>query len=183
MRYRRDRTQGGCYFFTLVTMDRQPLLTLPENLERLQQGFHFENQRRSFQIDGLIVLPDHLHCILKLPENDDNYLVRITNIKKYFSMGCKGISAEVTSSRRAKGEKPVWQRRYWEHRIRDQEDWKRHMDYIHYNPVKHGYVQSPLDWSSSTLKDCISKGWYPENWGESIDSERMKDFKIPGNYE
>ena len=75
MRYRRDRTLGGCYFFTLVTMDRQPLLTLPENLERLQQGFHFENQRRSFQIDGLIVLPDHLHCILNLPENDDNYPV------------------------------------------------------------------------------------------------------------
>ena len=134
MRYRRDRTPGGCYFFTLVTMDRQPLLTLPENLERLQQSFHLENQRRSFQIDGLIVLPDHLHCILKLPENDDNYPVRITNIKKFFSMGCKGISAEVTPSRKAKGEKPVWQRRYWEHRIRDQEDWRRHMDYIHYNP-------------------------------------------------
>ena len=112
MRYRRDRTPGGCYFFTLVTMDRQPLLTLPENLERLQQGFHLEYQRRSFQIDGLIVLPDHLHCILKLPENDDNYPTRITNIKKFFSMGCKGISAEVTPSRRAKGEKPVWQRRY-----------------------------------------------------------------------
>ena len=101
MRYRRDRTPGGCYFFTLVTMDRQPLLTLPENLERLQQGFHFENQRRSFQIDELIVLPDHLHCILKLPENDDNYPVRITNIKKYFSMGCKGILAEINPSRRA----------------------------------------------------------------------------------
>ena len=86
----------------MVTVDRQPLLTLPENLERLQQGFHFENQRRSFQIDGLIVLPDHLHCILKLPENDDNYPVRITNIKKFFSMGCKGISAEVTPSRRAR---------------------------------------------------------------------------------
>ena len=105
MRYRRDRTPGGCYFFTLETMDRQPLLTLPENLERLQQSFHLENQRRSFQIDGLIVLPDHLHCILKLPENDDNYPVRITNIKKFFSMGCKGISAEVTPSRGAKGEK------------------------------------------------------------------------------
>ena len=145
--------------------------------------FSFRKPTAFFQIDGLILLPDHLHCILKLPENDDNYPVRIANIKKFFSMGCKGNSAEVTPSRWAKGEKPVWQRRYWEHRIRDQEDWKRHMDYIHYNPVKHGYVQSPLDWSSSTLKDCISKGWYPENWGESIDSERMKDFKIPGNYE
>jgi len=146
MHYRRDKTAGGCYFFTLVTEHRQTLLTLPDNVARLREAFRREKQRNPFTLDAVVVLPEHIHCIMTLPEGDTDYSGRLSRIKRYFSVGCTGVTKPGSSSREMKRERPVWQRRFWEHLIRNDEDWRRHMDYIHYNPVKHGLVTSPWEW-------------------------------------
>ncbi len=164
MRYRRDR-QSNCYFFTVVTEGRQSLLVLPANVDRLREAFRREKAAYPFELDAVVILPDHLHCLWKLPEGDTDYSGRWARIKCYFSVGCSGASAEPSASRRAKREHAVWQRRFWEHRIRDEEDWRRHMDYIHYNPVRHGYVADPWLWPHSSLRRCAARSLYPEGWG------------------
>ena len=168
MRYRRDK-EAHHYFFTLVTEQRQPLLTLPENIDRLRTAFRREMTSHPFEMDAVVILPDHLHCLWLLPENDTDYSKRWARIKRYFSVGCIGVTLSTSASRIAKRERPVWQRRFWEHRIRDEEDWRRHMDYIHYNPVKHGHATSPWDWPHSSLRQCAARGWYPENWSIAFD--------------
>jgi len=161
--YRRDRNSSH-YFFTLVTEQRQPLLTLPDNIVRLRTAFHREKSAHPFEMDAAVVLPDHLHCLWQLPDGDTDYSGRWARIKRYFSIGCIGPTLANSASRSAKRERPIWQRRFWEHRIRDEEDWRRHMDYIHYNPVKHGHATDPWTWPYSSLKQCAARGWYPENW-------------------
>ncbi|MBN2107131.1 MAG: transposase [Deltaproteobacteria bacterium] len=165
MRYRRERMAGGCYFFTVVTHNRLPILTLPENIDRLRQSLRREKQRNSFEIDAMVVLPEHLHCLWRLPEEDTDYSGRWNRIKRYFSKGCSVVCPTVSASRLAKREYAVWQRRFWEHRIRDDRDWRTHMDYIHYNPVKHGYAGSPAEWPYGSFKQCIERGLYEPNWG------------------
>ena len=103
-------------------------------------------------------MPDHLHCLWRLPEGDNDFSTRWRLIKRYFAVG---MDTAVNNRR----EKAVWQRRYWEHLIRDEEDWLRHMDYIHYNPVKHGYVTAPANWPHSSFQQAVLKGWYPADWG------------------
>ncbi len=174
MRYRRDK-EAHHYFFTLVTEQRQPLLTLPENIDLLRTAFQREKTAHPFEMDAVVILPDHLHCLWLLPENDTDYSKRWARIKRYFSTGCTGITLIPSASRLAKRERPVWQRRFWEHRIRDEEDWRRHMDYIHYNPVKHGHAASPWDWPHSSLRQCAARGWYPENWSVAPD---MKEIEV-----
>jgi putative transposase len=111
-------------------------------------------------MDAIVVLPNHLHCIWILPEGDNDFSVRWRLIKRYFSIG---INVPLTK----RGEKKVWQRRFWEHLIRDEKDWQRHMDYIHYNPVKHGFVESPIEWPHSSLETAVKQGLYERNWGGS----------------
>ena len=166
MRYRRNITNGGCYFFTLVTERRQSLLTLPGNMERLREAFRRERQRHPFTLDAVVVLPEHLHILMTLPEGDSDYAGRLLRIKRYFSAGCTGVTIPLSPSRERKRECPVWQRRFWEHLIRDDDDWRRHMDYIHYNPVKHGLAASPWAWPHSSLLRCAERGWYEPGWGE-----------------
>ena len=166
MHYRRDQG-GGHYFFTLVTEKRQPLLTLPDNINRLREAFRREKIAHPFDLDAVVVLPDHLHCLWQLPEGDSDFSGRWARIKRYFSIGCVGVVLVSNASRLAKREKAVWQRRFWEHRIRDEADWRRHMDYIHYNPVKHGHVSDPWAWPHSSLRQCAARGWYAEGWGAS----------------
>ncbi|MDO8990419.1 MAG: transposase [Sideroxyarcus sp.] len=163
MHYRRDKS-AHCYFFTLVTERRQPLLTLPDNIERLRAAFRREKSTHPFGMDAVVILPDHLHCIWQLPNDDTDYSGRWARIKRYFSVGCAGAILPNSESRSAKRERPIWQRRFWEHRIRDDDDWKRHMDYIHFNPVKHGHANDPWTWPYSSLQQCAARGWYPENW-------------------
>jgi len=165
MHYRRDRMAGGCYFFTVVTYNRQPVLTMPDNIDRLRESLRREIQRHPFEIDAMVVLPEHLHCLWRLPVGDTDYSGRWNRIKRYFSIGCCGVSASVTKSRESKREHAVWQRRFWEHRISDDEDWRRHMDYIHDNPVKHGHAQSPCEWPHSSCNRCVESGLYETNWG------------------
>ncbi|MDP2788113.1 MAG: transposase [Pseudomonadota bacterium] len=166
MHYRRDK-EGHHYFFTLVTEQRQPLLTLPENIDRLREAFRREKAKHPFEIEAVVILPEHLHCLWLLPEGDADFSGRWARIKRYFSIGCVGATLAGNPSRLAKREKPVWQRRFWEHRIRDEADWRRHLDYIHYNPVKHGHVNDPWAWPHSSLRKCAARGWYPEGWGAS----------------
>ena len=111
---------------------------------------------RPFAMDAIVVLPDHLHCIWKLPEGDDDYSGRWREIKKY-----------VTGRIRKDAKEKIWQPRFWEHYLRDMDDWRRHMDYIHYNPVKHGLVDTPGDWAHSSFHKAVGKGWYEPDWGGS----------------
>ena len=136
MKYRRWHVNGGIYFFTVVTENRRPILI--ENINILRESFKQVKSKSPFSIEAIVILPDHLHTIWKLPENDMDYSKRWMLIKKGFSSQMPGFS--VGSSKAKKREKGIWQRRYWEHVIRDEKDLKNHFDYIHYNPVKHGLV-------------------------------------------
>ena len=156
MHYRRVYQSGARYFFTVVTENRQALLI--ENIERLRAAFRLGMSRYPFEIEAIVVLPDHIHTIWRLPEGDADFSKRWMVIKRKFSAGLQ--SAVVSDSKLKKREKGIWQRRFWEHCIRNEEDWRRHIDYIHFNPVKHGYVSNPQDWPYSSFNQAIRKGWY-----------------------
>jgi putative transposase len=163
MDYRRCYQPGGCYFFTVVTHNRQPILTQPDNIARLRRVFRLVRESRPFHIDAIVILPDHLHTVWRLPEDDADFSTRWRMIKHDFSIAIKADA--INHSQQRKGEKSIWQRRYWEHTLRDETDWRRHIDYIHYNPVRHGYVTTPSAWPYSSFKQAAAKGWYAAGWG------------------
>lgn len=166
MRYRRAKIAGGTYFFTLVTYQRQPFLTQSENIEQLRTAFRTIRAKHPFDIDAIVILPDHLHCLLTLPAEDFDYSTRWRLIKGHFSRHCQiSPSQFVSPSRQKKQEKTIWQRRFWEHYIRNEEDFKRHFDYIHFNPVKHGLVDTVKDWEYSSFHRCVAEGIYSKDWG------------------
>jgi putative transposase len=139
MQYRRARIKGGTYFFTVNTHNKRTLFNDPENTELLRKTFRRVKKLHPFKIDAFILLPDHLHCIWTLPEGDKDYATRWRLIKTFFTKRCKDHCKQIQSeSRTKKKEQAIWQRRYWEHLIRDEDDFKKHVEYIHYNPVKHG---------------------------------------------
>jgi putative transposase len=163
--YRRNRIPGGTYFFTVNLLDRQSRLLI-EHITELRQAVRITKRQQPFHIDAWVVLPDHLHCIWTLPPNDDNYSNRWRSIKKTFS---KSISkteylSDVMIKRHERG---VWQRRFWEHTITNENDYAAHMDYIHYNPVKHGWVKSVKEWPYSTFHQMVKKSIYPLDWASS----------------
>jgi len=159
--YRRAYQTGGCYFFPVVTHARQPILTQAAIIERLREAFRRTMRAQPFELDAIVVLPDHLHCVWQLSEGDHDFSSRWRAIKHYASTG-------VVSPVNARGEKQIWQRRFWEHLIDDEQDWRRHIDYIHYNPVKHGYVAKPVDWPHSSFEKAVKAGWYDEHWGQQL---------------
>lgn len=163
--YRRNRIPGGTYFFTVNLFDRQSRL-LVDHINEFREAVRITRQRRWFYIDAWVVLPEHLHCIWTLPPDDDNYPDRWRSIKKAFS---KSISkTEYLSDIRIKRhERGIWQRRFWEHTITDELDYVAHMDYIHYNPVKHGWVKTVKEWPYSTFHQMVKKGIYPLDWANS----------------
>ncbi|RJQ78923.1 MAG: transposase, partial [Desulfobacteraceae bacterium] len=167
MQYRRLYRKGGVYFFTVVTHDRKKILTQPSAIERLRQSFRHVMQTRPFVLEAIAVLPDHLHCIWHMPEDDADFSTRWMLIKRHFSI-------HFGSSGNPRREKQIWQRRFWEHCIRDEEDRQRHLDYIHYNPVKHGYAMRPADWEHSSFLRMAEQGLYPKNWGMSV-PQTIKD--------
>lgn len=156
--YRRLYVPGGTYFFTVVTYRRQPIFADGQKVEWLRQAFQTVKAKRPFDLLAAVVLPDHLHCILRLPENDRNFSSRWQMIKTAFS---RHIPTQV----RKDGAKTIWQPRFFEHCIRDEDDFRKHLDYIHYNPVKHGLADTPAAWPHSSFLRFVSKGWYPANWG------------------
>jgi putative transposase len=131
----------------------------------LRAAFRDARRQRAFTIDAMVVLPDHLHAIWTLPPDDDDYAGRWRSIKSRFSHAV--AQAETAIRRNPKGEYKLWQRRYWEHTIRDGNDLARHVDYIHYNPVKHGHTASPVEWPFSSFHRYVKQGLYAADWGST----------------
>ena len=180
--YRRAKTKGGTYFFTVVTYHRKRFLCDEPVRTALREAIHATQAACPFTIDGWALLPDHLHCIWTLPEGDGDFSKRWAMIKRLVSKRCGHLhpAAAMTSSKRKRNESTVWQRRFWEHMIRDEGDYMRHMDYLHYNPVKHGLVQAVKDWPFSTFHRYVREGVYPEVWGGVRDGEVEGGFGEPG---
>ena len=160
--YRRNYVDGGSYFFTVNLTDRRSRL-LTDNIGLLRAAFRYTRARHPFSVDAIVVLPDHLHAIWTLPPGDADYALRWRLIKTYFSRGL-AAGERRSKSRTAKGERGIWQRRYWEHTLRDERDSARHTDYIHINPVKHGHVQRVTDWPYSSFHRFVRRGIYPAGW-------------------
>ena len=170
MIYRRTKIEGGTYFFTLVTYNRRPFLCQPDNAELLRQALRYTMQRHPMEIDAFVLLPDHLHSIWTLPDEDHDFSMRWRLIKSYFSRYCEHTYPSVVSrSRQNKQERAFWQRRFWEHMIRDDQDFINHVEYIHYNPVKHGLVAAPKEWQYSSFHRYVQAGLYDEMWGTGVE--------------
>jgi putative transposase len=160
--YRRNRVAGGTYFFTIALHDRGST-ALIDYIDHLRNAFQQAQEQQSFVIDAMVVMPDHLHSIWTLPPNDADYPGRWRSIKSHFSRELAKADVALIKDRR--GEYNLWQKRYWEHTIRDETDMTRHVDYVHYNPVKHGYVTSLSDWPYSSFHRFVKAGIYPADWG------------------
>lgn len=166
--YCRAQSPGGSYFFTVVTYRRQPLLTRPESRRILREAIRQAQQRMPFTIDAWVLLPEHLHCIWTLPQGDSDFSKRWGLIKAGFSKAARELFRQelwINTSKAKQRESTVWQRRFWEHQLRDQADFNRHVDYVHWNPVKHGLVAHAVDWPYSTFHRYVAKGIYPADWG------------------
>ena len=160
--YRRNFLAGGTYFFTVNLAGRRRAL-LTEHIGLLRASFRVVRARHPFMIEAAVILPDHLHMVWTLPESDSNFSGRWRLIKSAFSHSL--LRGEpVSASRSAKGERGIWQRRYWEHKVRDEDDFVRHLDYIHFNPVKHGHVARVHDWPHSSFHRWVRLGAYPKDW-------------------
>ena len=162
MKYRRTVVSGGTYFFTVNLADRQSEL-LVDNVASLRASVTHVMQRHPFRIDAWVVLPDHLHAVWSLPHDDDDYALRWMLIKSGFSRSIvKG--ERISTSRKSKRERGIWQRRYWEHLIRDEDDLARHVDYVHINPVKHGHAEKATDWPWSSIQRYVRAGIVSSEW-------------------
>jgi putative transposase len=160
--YRRSPISGGVFFFTVNLAERR-LHLLTDHIDLLRRAFRETQSRHPFTIEAIVVLPDHLHAIWSLPDGDADFATRWRLIKSSFSRGLS-TGEPVSISRKQKGERGIWQRRYWEHALRDEADLARHVDYIHYNPVKHGHVTRVRDWRHSSFHRMVRLGIYPEDW-------------------
>ena len=163
MRYRRSLIPGCTFFFTVNLADRQRDL-LTAHIDTLRGVTRLIRQRHPFEIVAMVVLPDHLHAIWRLPQGDADYPKRWSLIKAGFARRIPKTEA-IRASRVAKRERGIWQRRYWEHQIRDDTDLTRHVDYVHFNPVKHGYVDRAAEWPFSSIHRFVREGKVLETWG------------------
>ena len=168
--YRRWYQPGGTYFFTVVTCRRWKLFRDPNARGLLGTVIRQVAQERPFDTLAIVLLWDHLHCVWSLPRGDFDYSPRWKEIKDRFTeawIDTGGRELPVTRSQRLRGHRGIWQRRFWEHSIRDEADLERCCDYIHYNPVKHGYVRRPWNWQWSSFRRFVRSGEYPPDWGRS----------------
>ena len=167
MRYRRAFVAGGSFFFTLVTEKRRPLFASAEAVDVLRCAFRSVHSTRPFALNAIVVLPDHLHCIWTLPPGDADFATRWRLIKTWFTKHCDPALRPIPNGMQTRRqEQALWQHRYWEHMLRDEADFERHVEYIHYNPVKHGYVVSPLEWPHSSFRRYVETGVYEAGWGQ-----------------
>jgi putative transposase len=165
--YRRATVDGGTFFVTVVTYRRRRFLTDPEPRQWLRKAIETTRADHPFDIDAWVLLPDHLHCLWTLPQGDADYATRWVLIKGRFTKQAKALFQRedwVTESKRKHREGTVWQRRFWEHSIRDERDFEAHLSYIHFNPVKHGLVERVADWPFSTFRRYVQAGVYPMDW-------------------
>ena len=163
VQYRRSRTSGGTYFFTVNLRDRSSS-HLVTHINHLRDAFHDTQQQQPFKIMATVVLPEHLHMVMRLPPNDCDYPKRWQAIKSRFTRMLVKNGVNIIKNNR--GEYNLWQRRYWEHEIRNDCDLQRHVDYIHFNPVKHGHVERVIDWPHSSFHRYVRMGILKENWSD-----------------
>jgi putative transposase len=176
--YRRNRVPGGTFFFTVNLLDRRANL-LVRHVDVLRKAVRQTRLRAPFRIDAWVVLPDHMHCLWTpafrrgrlLPDGDADFPGRWRAIKIAFSKSLP-IGEPRSSVMTSRGECGIWQRRYWEYTIRDDQDLATHMDYTHFNPVKHGLVEHPADWPHSSFHRCVAGGLYPVSWRAAAASHK-----------
>jgi putative transposase len=165
--YRRAHVPGGAFFFTVVTHRRRRLFH--DEANRILLGDVIRDIQRdwSFDINAIVLLPDHLHTIWTLPRGDHDYSGRWSVIKRNFTtrfLARGGRDAAVSAGKTRERRRGIWQRRFWEHAISDEDDFQVHFDYIHYNPVKHKLVNCPCDWKPSSIHRWVKAGVYPVDW-------------------
>jgi putative transposase len=167
--YRRNYAPGGTYFFTVNLQDRGSRLLVSE-IELLRAAVRRVRQDAPFLVDAWVVLPDHMHCLWTLPDGDADFSARWRAIKKRFSWALPSIEMR-SDVNRSRGERAIWQRRFWEHTIRDARDHAAHLDYIHFNPVKHGLAESAANWPFSSFHRAVRHGQYPADWRAPVDCD------------
>ncbi len=168
--YRRWFVQGGTYFFTVVTCHRYPLFCDPSARRLLGEAIRQAQIDRPFELFAIVLLWDHLHCIWNLPPGDTDYPSRWKAIKDRFTtdwLDLGGHEEQVTDSQKSRGHRGIWQRRYHEHVVRDEDDLEKHFDYTHFNPVKHEYVKRVVDWPWSSFHRYVKSGHYAADWGST----------------
>ena len=175
--YRRNRVPGATYFFTVTLRDRRSGLLVTQ-IDALREAVREVRRQSPFRIDAWVVLPDHMHCLWTLPEGDSDFPDRWRRIKAALSKSLP----DAEEAKLRKGERGVWQRGYWEHTIRDDRDYAAHMDYIHFNPVKHGLAHDPGDWPFSSFRHCVAAGLYPAGWlgggAEPVETGERKSTEL-----
>ncbi|MFO0801776.1 MAG: transposase [Gemmataceae bacterium] len=172
--YRRIYVPGGTYFFTIVTEGRQPRFAEAKNRAKLRVAMKSVLNERPVLIQAMVLLPDHMHTIWTLPEGDRDYSSRLGQIKERFTrefLQAGGREVAISASRRKHRERLIWQRRFWEHTVRDESDFARCFDYIHWNPVKHGLVTRVSDYPWSSFHRYVRNGWYDRHWGDAEASD------------
>ena len=170
VRYRRNFVPGGTYFFTVTLADRKSS-ALVHHVSDLRMAFRTARQKRPFTIEAIVILPEHLHTIWTLPPGDCNFSGRWKRIKGYFTH--RLVAAGVPVRRHRNGEYALWQRRFWEHTIRNEIDFERHVDYVHFNPVKHKLVSRVRDWPYSSFHTYVRRGLLPADWGGDVEEPMM----------
>lgn len=164
--YRRFYIPGSTWFFTVALAERRHNRLLVERIDALRSAFRHVLRRKPFRLDAVVVLPEHLQCLWTLPANDGDYSTRWSLLKGHFSRAMPA-GETISPSRRKRRERGGWQRRFWAHLIIGQDDYNAHFDYIHWNPVKHGYVRAVADWPYSSFHRHVALGIYPGDWGHS----------------
>ncbi|MBI3285706.1 MAG: transposase [Burkholderiales bacterium] len=168
--YRRAFVPGATWFFTVNLLQRRGNDLLVREIALFRQVLRRVRQRYPFQIDAWVVLPEHMHCVFTLPAGDSDFSLRWRLIKSGFSRALPKTEA-LSAVRQAAGERGIWQRHYWEHLIRDEADFQRHVDYVHVNPLKHGLVQRVGDWPYFTFHRYVEAGIYPMDWCGDVATE------------
>ena len=161
-RYIRALVPGGTFFFTVTLLERRRRL-LTEHIVSLRAAFTAVRKLKPFTMNAVVVLPDHLHCIWTLPAGDADFSSRWQAVKANFAHAIPA-GERLSHTRQKKGERGIWQRRFWEHVIRDEQDFERHVDYIHYNPVKHSHAKTAGEWPYSSFHRYVARGIYPADW-------------------
>jgi putative transposase len=164
-RYRRNFVPGGTFFFT-VTLAVRRSSALVDHVDALRAAFHAGRRVRPFTVDAIVILPEHLHTILTLPAGDADFSGRWRQIKGHFSNHM--ITVRASAKRHPNGDYALWQRRFWEHTIHDEDDFARHVDYIHFNPVKHGLVSRVRDWPYSSFHLYVREGLLADDWAGDV---------------
>lgn len=168
--YRRLWHPGGTYFFTVNLLQRQNNDLLTRHINLLREAVRQVRWHYPFHIHGWVVLPDHLHCVIELPPDDADFALRWRLIKMAFAKALPRTEWRSTVRVR-RGERGIWQRRFWEHLIRDEADFRAHMDYLHFNPVKHGWAVRVADWPYSTFHRLVTAEVYPLDWAVGCTTE------------